>query len=170
MTTFLPAFPETSVSQGSLFIRHDLFKPSVTVYLKAWFLWHVDTDQIEIANGVFHFIEPSGNLAGIRCNSIPQEGDWDFVGPVRPGTVIRTKPYPYGQTTDASGDAGVAGQRRHFERESLARMINTNREDADKSAKDPDLPAGLGMKTGLEKQHDGQEEFSHGGARCIRLR
>ena len=140
MTTFLPNSPETSVSQGSLFIRHDLFNQSVTVYLKAWFLWHVDTQQTEVANGVFHFIEPSGNLAGIRCNSIPQEGDWDFVGPVRPGTVIQTKPYPYGQTTDASGDAEVAEQRRHFERESLARTINASREYAEKSAKEPNLP------------------------------
>ena len=83
MTSFLPTFPETSVSLGSLFIRHDLFKPSVTVYLKAWFLWHVDTQQTEVANGVFHFVEPSGNLVGIRCNSIPQPGDYDFVGPLQ---------------------------------------------------------------------------------------
>ena len=141
MTTFLPNSPETSVSQGSLFIRHDLFNQSVTVYLKAWFLWHVDTQQTEVANGVFHFVEPSGNLAGIRCNSIPQEGDWDFVGPVRPGTVIQPKPYPFDQTSEVISDAGVAEQRRHFERESLARVINTSREDADKSADAPELPA-----------------------------
>ena len=84
MTTFLPAFPETSVSLGSLFIRHDLFKPGVTVYLKAWSLWHLDTQQTEVAHGVFHFIEPSGDLVGIRCNSIPQPGDYDFVGPLQP--------------------------------------------------------------------------------------
>ena len=71
MTSFLPTFPETSVSLGSLFIRHDLYEPSATIYLKAWFLWHVDTQQIAVANGVFHFVEPSGELVGIRCNSIP---------------------------------------------------------------------------------------------------
>ncbi len=53
----------------------------------------------------------------------------------------RTKPSPSGQMPEASSDAGAAGQRRHFEREALARMINTSREDADESAKTQDLPA-----------------------------
>ena len=52
----------------------------------------------------------------------------------------RTKPHPTGKMPDASSDAGVAEQLRYFERESLARMINTSREDADESAKTPDLP------------------------------
>ncbi len=54
----------------------------------------------------------------------------------------RTKPHPSGHTPEASSDAGVAEQRRHFEREALARMINTNRENGDESPKTPDLPAG----------------------------
>jgi hypothetical protein len=140
MTSFLPTFPETSVSLGSLFIRHDLTKQSATIYLKAWFLWHVDTAQIAVANGVFHFVEPSGDLVGIRCNSIPREGDWEFVGPVRPGTVIQPKPYPFEQTSEVIRYAEVVNQRRDFERESLARRINTSREDTGESATAPDLP------------------------------
>ncbi|MBG7602947.1 MAG: hypothetical protein IZT60_10430, partial [Gammaproteobacteria bacterium] len=47
----------------------------------------------------------------------------------------------FDQSSGVISDAEVAEQRRHFERESLARVINTSREDADKSADAPELPA-----------------------------
>ena len=50
-----------------------------------------------------------------------------------------TKPSPSGQMPEASSDAGVAEQRRHFEREALARLINTSREDAGEVARMRDL-------------------------------
>ncbi|MEN8214743.1 MAG: hypothetical protein ABFR19_10315 [Pseudomonadota bacterium] len=77
MSKFLPIFPETSLSLGSLYVRHDLVTQSITVYLKAWHLWDLDTRQIEIAAGVYHFVEPDGDLVGIRSCSIDgvrQEG------------------------------------------------------------------------------------------------
>ena len=63
-----------------------------------------------------------------------------------------TKPSPSGQMPEASSDAGVAEQRRHFEREALARMINTTGEDAGESAKVRDLPTE--SKNRIGESHD----------------
>ena len=51
-----------------------------------------------------------------------------------------TKPSPSGQMSGAISDVEAAEQRRYFERESLARRINTSREDAGEPAQAQKLP------------------------------
>ena len=52
------------------FIRIDLHSKSVTTAFTEWFSWHVDTAQVEVASGVFHFVEPNGKLVGIKSCAI----------------------------------------------------------------------------------------------------
>ena len=66
MSTFLPISPETDISMGSLYVRHDLVSQCVTIYLKPWYLWDLDTQQVEIAPGIYYFVEPNGDLTGVK--------------------------------------------------------------------------------------------------------
>lgn len=59
-------FLELCVDPDGLFVRIDLHHKNITTGFKDWFSWHVDTAQLEIANGVYHFFEPDGNLVGIK--------------------------------------------------------------------------------------------------------
>ena len=70
MSKFLPTFPETSVSMGSLYVRHDLVDLSVTVYVKPWYLWDLDTQQVQVTTAVYHFVEPEGTLVGVKSFTI----------------------------------------------------------------------------------------------------
>lgn len=59
-------FLELCVDPDGLFVRIDLHHKSITTSFKEWISWHVDTAQVEVASGVFHFIEPNGSLVGIK--------------------------------------------------------------------------------------------------------
>lgn len=59
-------FMELCVDPGKLFIRIDLHHKNITTGFKDWFAWHVDTAQVEVASRVYHFIEPDGNIVGIK--------------------------------------------------------------------------------------------------------
>ena len=69
MNNLLPTSPEVSSSLGTLHIRQDLTNHSVSIYFKHWNLWHVDTSQVEISKNVIHFVEPDGEIVGIKCFS-----------------------------------------------------------------------------------------------------
>jgi hypothetical protein len=66
MSQFLPISPETDVSLGSLYVRHDLVSQSVTIYLKPWVQWDLNTQEVNITTSIIHFVEPDGDLVGIK--------------------------------------------------------------------------------------------------------
>lgn len=53
----------------SIKVRVNLDQQAVTIGRGDWFTWDCGTQQVEIAPGVNHFIEPSGNLVGIRFST-----------------------------------------------------------------------------------------------------
>ena len=59
-------FMELCVDPDELFVRIDLYNKSVTTGFKEWLSWNVDTAQVEVASGVFHFVDPDGNLVGTK--------------------------------------------------------------------------------------------------------
>ncbi len=59
-------FMELCVDPDGLFVRIDLKGKSITTGFKDWFSWHVDTAQVEVTSRVYHFVEPDGNLVGIK--------------------------------------------------------------------------------------------------------
>ena len=63
-------FFELWLDSSGHFVRIDLYNKSVTTAFTDWFSWHVDTTQVEVASGVYHFIEPNGNLVGIKSCAI----------------------------------------------------------------------------------------------------
>jgi hypothetical protein len=69
MSNLLPISPEVSTALGKLYIRQDLLIQSATIYFKAWYLWDVDTAQVQISSSLTHFIQPNGEIVGIKCFS-----------------------------------------------------------------------------------------------------
>ena len=63
-------FLELWLDSNGHFVRIDLHSKSVTTTFTDWFNWHVDTAQVEVARGVFHFVEPDGRLVGIKSVAI----------------------------------------------------------------------------------------------------
>jgi len=69
MKNLLPTSPEISTDLSNLHIRTDLINRSITVYLRDWNLWDVETSQVKISSSLIHFIEPDNTLAGIKVFS-----------------------------------------------------------------------------------------------------
>ena len=69
MKNLLPISPEVSTDLSNQHIRFDLINKSVSVYFKDWTLWAVDTSQVEITEFLIHFIQPDGEIVGIKCFS-----------------------------------------------------------------------------------------------------
>ena len=69
MSNFLPISPEVSSDLSNLHIRFDLINRSVSVYLKDWSLWDVDTSQIEISENIIHFTQPDSAIVGVKIFS-----------------------------------------------------------------------------------------------------
>mgnify|MGYP001546118283 FL=1 len=63
-------FLELCIDPGRLFVRVDLRHKSITTGFKDWFSWHVDTVQQQIAQNIIHFIEPGGQVVGIKSFSL----------------------------------------------------------------------------------------------------
>ena len=63
-------FLELWLDSNGHFVRIDLHHKCVTTAFTNWFSWHVDTAQVEVASGVFHFVEPDGTLVGIKSCAI----------------------------------------------------------------------------------------------------
>lgn len=53
----------------SINVRVNLDQQAVTIGRGDWFAWDCKTQQMEIAPGVIHFIEPGENLVGIRFST-----------------------------------------------------------------------------------------------------
>jgi hypothetical protein len=58
--------PELNGSIGTLKFRSNLDENSITVGLKDFRAWNLDTLQFQISDTLIHFIEPDGKLVGIR--------------------------------------------------------------------------------------------------------
>ena len=63
-------FLELWLDSNGHYVRIDLHSNSVTTAFTDWFNWHVDTVQVEVASGVFHFVQPDGTLVGIKSCAI----------------------------------------------------------------------------------------------------
>ena len=61
--------PEMTSSFGSLATRQDLENYSITIGIKDFESWHLDTEQVQISNTVIHFIQPDGELVGLKVFS-----------------------------------------------------------------------------------------------------
>jgi hypothetical protein len=73
MKNLLPISPEVSTDLSNLHIRVDLINRSVSVYLKDWTLWHVDTSQVQVSDSLIHFTQPDGEIVGIKCFSAGED-------------------------------------------------------------------------------------------------
>lgn len=51
---------------GNLDMRQDLTDHAVTIYLKDWDSWDMDTKEVEINEMLIHFVETSGDVVGIK--------------------------------------------------------------------------------------------------------
>ena len=60
---------EMLISTGSLKVRCDFDRKSVTIGLREFFEWHVDTIESHIAPQILHFVEPDGTLVGLKIFS-----------------------------------------------------------------------------------------------------
>ena len=69
MNNFLPTSPEISTDLANLHIRTDLIQNSVSIYLKDWNLWDVDTLQVKLSENVTHFIQPNEEIVGVKVFS-----------------------------------------------------------------------------------------------------
>ena len=69
MSQFLPHSPEMISAFGNLSIRQDLINHSVTIGIKDWSLWDLDTEQIQFSKSIIHFIQPDGELVGLKVFS-----------------------------------------------------------------------------------------------------
>ncbi len=54
---------------ASLAIRQDLLNFAVTIGIKDFSFWDLDTEQIQISETVIHFIQPDGELVGLKVFS-----------------------------------------------------------------------------------------------------
>ena len=66
MSQFLPHSPEMITAFGNLSIRQDLINHAVTIGIKDWSLWDIDTQQIQFSESIIHFIQPDGELVGLK--------------------------------------------------------------------------------------------------------
>ena len=69
MSKFLPHSPEISTAFGNLSMRQDLINHSVTIGLRDYTDWHLDTEQVQISSSIIHFIQPDGELVGLKVFS-----------------------------------------------------------------------------------------------------
>ncbi|GAA0406237.1 hypothetical protein GCM10009133_13600 [Cocleimonas flava] len=69
MSNFIQTKPEMSSAFGSLSMRQDLINHSVTIGLKDWSLWDLDTEQVQFSKSIIHFIQPDGELVGLKVFS-----------------------------------------------------------------------------------------------------
>ena len=65
---FLPTFPELSVTMGDRHIRHNLIDHSVTLYIKDWTQWNESTQQVRISSTLWHFVQPDGEIVGLKVH------------------------------------------------------------------------------------------------------
>ena len=69
MSQFLPHSPEMITAFGNLSIRQDLINHSVTIGFKNFTDWDLDTEQIQFSKSIIHFIQPDGELVGLKVFS-----------------------------------------------------------------------------------------------------
>lgn len=69
MSQFIPHSPEMIIALGNLSIRQDLINHAVTIGIKDWSLWDLDTEQIQFSKSIIHFIQPDGELVGLKVFS-----------------------------------------------------------------------------------------------------
>jgi len=62
--------PELDTSMGGLRSRTNLDDHSISIYLRNWSDWHWDTEQVSISPQVIHFVEPNGNIVGLKVFSV----------------------------------------------------------------------------------------------------
>ena len=69
MSQFIPHSPEMASSFGKLKIRQDLINYSITIGFKDFTDWHLDTIEVQISPTIIHFVEPDGELVGLKVFS-----------------------------------------------------------------------------------------------------
>ncbi len=94
MPSFVPQSPEIETSFGSLSIRQDLDNHSVTIGLKDFLTWDVDTEQVLISKTIIHFIQPDGELVGLKVFSHHMMR-MNFRGKYEPATTTPTPGIEY---------------------------------------------------------------------------
>jgi len=57
---------EICIVRDKLFVRIDLGQQNITTGFKEWFSWNVDTRQQQVSSNIIHFIEPGGQIVGIK--------------------------------------------------------------------------------------------------------
>jgi len=69
MNQFIAHSPELIQDFGSLHLRQDLINQCITIGIKEFNDWDIDTKEVEISKTVIHFIEPDGELVGVKIFS-----------------------------------------------------------------------------------------------------
>ena len=69
MPQFIPLPPEIASSFGKLKLRQDLINYSITVGIKDFDEWDLDTEQVQISKTIIHFVQPNGELVGLKVFS-----------------------------------------------------------------------------------------------------
>ena len=59
---------EIEMTLGGILVRVDLDQNSLTIGLKPWLEWDVNTEQVRIDTGVIHFIQPDNRIIGLRVD------------------------------------------------------------------------------------------------------
>lgn len=66
MSHFIQAKPEIFTNFGRLQLRQNLINHSVTIGIKNFSDWDEGTEQVKISKSVIHFIQPNGELVGLK--------------------------------------------------------------------------------------------------------
>lgn len=70
-------FIELRLNTKGCHVRISLGEGAMTTTFKDWFSWHVDTEQRQLAHNIIHFVEPNGEVVGIKTyptDSVPFRG------------------------------------------------------------------------------------------------
>ncbi len=59
-------FPTIEISAGDLHLRQSLNEHAITIYLKHWLCWDVDTREVQVSEQLIHFVEPNGEIVGLK--------------------------------------------------------------------------------------------------------
>lgn len=70
MSQFIPHSPELDQAFGTLHLRQDLINQCITIGIKRFNDWDIDTKEVQISPTVIHFVQPDGELVGIKVLSI----------------------------------------------------------------------------------------------------
>ena len=66
MPQFIAHQPELASAFGKLQLRQDLINQCITIGIKKFNDWNINTKEVKVSDSVIHFSEPDGVLVGVK--------------------------------------------------------------------------------------------------------